>query len=223
MSLDQVQRLREMQESPRNSPADRTDFNQANKTRLPVIHKCSEKSSQQFQTTSGNNHKGYATTNSLDVEPPADMDFRGICFDEDMPEIGEEVTSETEEYFRSLDSTSVSSDEKYEEYFNCPSIPPPDCDSKLLYEDASEGNLDQCAPFIPPPLSDTQFSVDEKELEMFNLNNPFGCDELAWKNDMWEVSNDFDKETFPPQKGFIKRNLSTPTFFPLVGKVNPEP
>lgn len=149
-----------------------------------------------------------------------DMDLNDICTkDQEMPaEIDEAAPSQ---HCQPLDNNTTTRLEKYEEHLNSPAIPPPAYDTAIL-QDFPEGNPDQCAPFIPPSHCDERISsVNEKELETFDLNSSFGCDEFV-DAEMREISNDFDKANQLPQKSFIKRNLSTPTFPPMQ-ELNPEP
>lgn len=201
VSLDQLQRQREIQESPSNSPADRTKSNIASRTRLPAIHSFSDMSLVQFQT--GNSMgKGCAADQNLSTELLMDINFSDIHPEnKEMPDIQEAAAAQTE-YNPSLHNKPTTSLEKCK-YLN----------SRAIHKDnySPNDNPDQRAPFIPPPLSDTQmFSVNEKELEIFHLNSPFGCNEFV--DEMSEISGDFEKEKQLSQKSLIKRKLSTPTF-----------
>ena len=221
MSLDQLERQRETRESPNNSPTDRKRSNVTNKSRSPVIHKLPQMGFAQFQTRSSSKQQGSAANQNLNTELSMDMDLSDICTKgQEIPAKIDKAGPSKAGYCQPLDNDPTTKLERYAECLNSPAILPPAYDTAIL-QGSLKGNPDQCAPFIPPPsLCDEQMlSVNEKELEMFDLNT-FGCDEFV-DTEMWEISNYFDKMNQLPQNGLVKRNLSTPTF-PHIQELNPE-
>ena len=221
VSLDQLERQRETRESPNNSPTDRKRSNVTNKSRSPVIHKLPQMGFAQFQTRSSSKQQGSAANQNLNTELSMDMDLSDICTKgQEIPAKIDKAGPSKAGYCQPLDNDPTTKLERYAECLNSPAILPPAYDTAIL-QGSLKGNPDQCAPFIPPPsLCDEQMlSVNEKELEMFDLNT-FGCDEFV-DTEMWEISNYFDKMNQLPQNGLVKRNLSTPTF-PHIQELNPE-
>ena len=227
VSLDQVLRKNEMQKSPRNSPAeDPSSYNHQNNKRLPVIRRAtSHKCLSELEKATGTDKDTQA--NDAYHNELSSMDLTGVCsLDEDMSEICDDKHT-TETYFSSLDDhTMDDADRSIGDYLDCPtslSASSPTSSSRKETADLEDNmTTEYRAPFIPPPLGDSQFAVDEKELEIFNINNPLCyCEDITWKAaEAWDANSELDKDR---QRTFIKRNLSTPTFFPLAEKINPEP
>ena len=210
VSLDQVRRKNEMQESPRNSPADGANYYHIrNKKRLPVIRRAYDQKVLQLDegTEKGGSAKNDCFNNEL-----SNMDLSDVGLDEEMSEICEE---QSEKYLNSLNSATMAmddSDRTIGDYLRSP-----------VSLSSSEGMLsnvqtESFAPFVPLPMRDTQFTVEEKELEEYNINNTL-CNNDDMSSEVWEANNELERE----RKVLIKRNLSTPTFFPLAEKINPEP
>ena len=173
-----------------------------------------------FQTGSTSKQPRSAANRNLNTELSMDMDLSDICTK------GQEMPAKIDKQLQARPGTvnhwitpQTTILEKYAECLNSPAILPPAHDTAIL-QGSPEGNPDQCAPFIPPSLCDEQMlSVNEKELEMFDMNT-FGCEEFV-DAEVWEISNYFDKANQLPQNGLVKRNLSTPTFPPMQ-ELNPE-
>lgn len=112
------------------------------------------------------------------------------------------------------------------EEFSSPAVQSPDCESLTscesnesftpsqdasFYDNLPEGNLDQCAPFIPPPLGDTQFLMSS--IDMCSFDGDLNDDNLAWNTDTWEICDPVGPCNSKKEAN-IRRNLSTPKFFP---------
>ena len=125
----------------------------------------------------------------------ADMDVGNVS------EYNEEVYEAEEEY------SSCSTPERPLSFASGgggsePKTPPEDCS---FYEDLLREDPDQCAPFIPPPLGDSQFLMSC--VDMFSEADLKLDSDSLWNTD-WEI---LDVENTGEM---MEKNLSTPKFFP---------
>ena len=183
MSLDQLRGVQERQDSPSHSPERKGKDATYRKSVFPL---------NQLDTLE-NDEPPVPQIDGGQSGSNADMDIGHVS------EYNEEV-NEAEEYssFSTLsDPLSLASGGGDSE----PKTPPEDCS---FYENMLQENPDQCAPFIPPPLGDSQFLMSC--VDMFSEDDLKLDGDLLWNTD-WEI---LDMEN----EGDMKKNLSTPKFFP---------
>jgi hypothetical protein len=188
LSLDQLQRIKEHQDSPTHSPSGKGNYGRVIKKLISNNHVITSSRSSNLLETSEKKSGGQTDIDAGYISPIAlstheDDDLTPAC---------------TPDSQRSKDIDS-----------GCEDITPPATD---LYDSEMDMNPDRFAPFIPPPIGDSPFFTECMEMGA-SLDETIGDDDLMWSNESWEI---FDAE--PEVRGVkeqnIKRNLSTPKFYP---------
>ena len=186
VSLDQLRRIKERQDSPTHSPSGKSDYGHRVKkvisnSRVITSGRTLGLGEMQEKKCGGNTEidAGYISPIALSVHE--DEDVTRAC---------------TPEY---IDS-------------GCEDITPPMTDMFDINE--QDINPDHYAPFIPPPVGDSQF-LEECMEDMESLDETVGDEDLMWSNESWEIY-DTEPDMHMAKEENIKRNLSTPKFYPQV-------
>ena len=188
LSLDQLRRIKEHQDSPTNSPSGKGDYGHVIKKLISNNHVVTSGTTLNLAEMSDKTSGGHTDFDAGYISPIA----LSIHEDEDM--IG--ACTPDSQLSKDIDS-------------GCEDISPSATD---LYDNEVDMNPERCAPFIPPPFVDSPIFSECMEMGA-SLDETLGDGDLMWSNESWEI---YDAE--PDIRGVkeqdIKRNLSTPKFYP---------
>ncbi|XP_046859556.1 hypoxia-inducible factor 1-alpha-like isoform X2 [Xenia sp. Carnegie-2017] len=191
VSLDQVQKIKEREETPTNSPDNRDEFEEfvGNMFSYRVLNRAI--------LSCLNDHKNKKSEDATDVDAGYDSPVASSINDNEEDFI--EKYSPMAKRFKDNDSG---------------------CDGDVatdLTDDETEVHPDVLAPFIPPPPSDTPLCTNVP-YNMEFMEESLSDDDLLWGHDSWEIY-DAEADTRSgkdPDSLNIKRTLSTPKFSLLV-------
>lgn len=191
VSLDQVQKVKEREETPTNSPDNRDEFEEF------VGNMFSYRLLNGAILSYLNDHKNKKSEDATDLDAGYDSPVASSTNDNEEDFI--EKYSPMAKRFKDNDSGcggDVATD---------------------LTDDETEVHPDVLAPFIPPPPSDTPLCTNVP-YNMEFMEESLSDDDLLWGHDSWEIY-DAEADTRSgkdPDNLNIKRTLSTPKFSLLV-------
>ena len=186
VSLDQVHRIKERQDSPTNSPNGKKEYENLVETLISNNHVLSSSTTSRCSKISDKKSGGLTELDAGYVSPLA------LSVQED-DEVARACTPDSQQS-KDIDS-------------GCEDTPP----ATELFDNDMDMNPDQFAPFIPPPVGDSRFFVDC--MEVSSMDETLGDEDLMWSNESWEIY-DTEADLRAKKDADIRRNLSTPKFFP---------
>ena len=191
VSLDQVNRIKEYQDSPTNSPNGKKGYESLVKSLITTNNSVLTSGSASCQTEALDKNSGGLTDVDAGYASPLALSVQ------DDDDITRACTPESQ---RSRDS-------------GCEDNMPGTTD---LLDNEMDMNPDEFAPFIPPPLGDNSFFTNS--MEIGSMDETIGDDDLMWSNESWEIY-DTDADLRVKNTADVKRNLSTPKFYPPVDEL----
>lgn len=188
VSLDQVRRLIEHQDSPTNSPNGKGKYEGVVEKLMSNHHVLTPGGtsgllSNSFDSKSGGQSDidaGYVSPIALSVHEDDDVTY---------------AHSPDSQRHGDVDS-------------GCGDQSPPATDQ---LDSDIDMNPDHFAPFIPPPVGDSAIFADC--IDMSSLDENLEDDNFMWSNESWEIY-DTDADIRVNDAADMKRNLSTPKFYP---------
>ncbi|XP_028393358.1 hypoxia-inducible factor 1-alpha-like isoform X2 [Dendronephthya gigantea] len=188
VSLDQVRRVIEHQDSPTNSPNGKGKYDGVVEKLVSNHHVIAPGGtinllSKSFDNKSGGQNDidaGYASPIALSVHEDDDVTYD---------------RSPDSQRYRDADS-------------GCGDQSPPATDQ---LDSDIDMNPDHFAPFIPPPVGDSEIFADC--MAMGSMDESLEDSNLMWNNESWEIY-DTDADMRVDDTADMKRNLSTPKFYP---------